>query len=220
MTENLHELSALYVLDVLDGGDRARFETHLADCDQCQDELQGLRQSASALAFVEHRQPPEALRARILAAAHAEPQNVVPFRPRRTLAVTVATVTAVAASAAAVALGIWAASLHHSLAGERAASSVLRDPHARHIPIAGRPGQLVVAPSGTAVLTVALPSPPQGMTYEAWVASPQVRRAGTFSGGTLKLTRGVPAGARVMVTVERSGGVDVPTLPAILTARA
>ncbi len=219
MTEDLHEHSALYVLDVLDGDERARFEAHLEDCPRCQAELVGLREAASSLAFIESALPPAELRGRILAGARAEPQNVVSFRPRRSVAVSVAAVVAVAASTAAVGFGIWAATLHHSLANERAASSVLRDPHARHIAVHGTAGELVVAPSGDAVLTVALPKPPSGRTYEAWVATPAVHAAGVFAGGTVKLARRVPRGAQVMVTVERSGGVDAPTQSPLLTVR-
>ena len=83
---------------------------------------------------------------------------------------TVAAAIAIAASAAAVVLGLWAASLHHSLAHDRTALNILGDPSARHVAVSGAPGQLVVAPSGAAVLAVRLPSPPKGKTYEAWVA--------------------------------------------------
>ncbi|MBA3841693.1 MAG: anti-sigma factor [Actinobacteria bacterium] len=220
MTDDLHENSALYVLDVLDEDERSRFEEHLAGCATCQGELRGLRDTASALAFVEIKAPPSALRERILSAARAEPQNVVPLRPRRSLAVSVAAIAAVAATAAAVGLGIWAASLHHSLAGERAASSVLRDPLARHVQLQGRPGELVVARSGDAVLTVALPAPPSGKVYEAWVASPRPQPAGVFNGHTFKLAKRVPRGAQVMVTVENAGGAGVPTHAPIVSARA
>jgi hypothetical protein len=220
MTDDLHELSALYALDVLDRDERDRFEAHLEGCERCRDELGGLRDAASALAFVEGPGPPAELRARILDAARAEPQNVVPLRPRRGIATSVAAVVAVAATAAAVAFGIWAATLHHSLSQERAVTDVLRDPHARHIAVSGRPGELVVAPSGDAVLTVRLTAPPKGRTYEAWVASPEVRPAGVFTGGVVKLDRRVPRGAQVMVTLEREGGTDAPTQQPLLIARA
>jgi len=52
--------------------------------------------------------------------------------------------------------------------------------------------------SGAAVLVVQLPPPPQGKTYEAWVADSAVRRAGQFSGRTLTLKQRVVPGARVM----------------------
>jgi anti-sigma factor RsiW len=219
MTDDLHELSALYALDVLDRDERARFEAHLVDCRRCRDQLGELQDAASALAFVEGPAPPAALRGRILDAARAEPQNVVPLRAR-SIATSVAAVVAVAATAAAVALGVWAATLHHSLSQERAATSVLQDPHARHIPLRGIPGELVVAPTGDAVLSVQLPRPPKGRTYEAWVATPKIRPAGVFSGGLVKLDQRVPHGAQVMVTLERAGGTDAPTQQPLLSARA
>ena len=132
----------------------------------------------------------------------------------------VAAAVAVAASAAAVALGIWAASLHHSLAHERTTLNILGDPSARHVAVSGAPGELVVAPSGAAVLAVHLPSPPHGKTYEAWVADGAVHRAGQFSGKTFTLQQRVAPGAQVMVTLENAGGVDAPTSKPLLSARA
>jgi anti-sigma factor RsiW len=219
MTNDLHELSALYALDALADEDRARFEAHLAECEECRRELAGLNDTTAAFAFaVEGPAPPNALRDRIVAAAHAEPQNVVPLR-RRSVSTSVAAVIAVAATAAAVGFGIWAATLHHSLAHERTAVRVLGDPSSRRVPLSGANGQLVVAPTGDAVLAVRLPALPKGKTYEAWIADGSVRRAGQFTGGTFALAHRVEPGARVMVTVETSGGVDAPTSQPILIAR-
>jgi anti-sigma-K factor RskA len=221
MADDVHDLSALYALDVLSGDERARFEDHLDDCERCRTELAGLRDAAGSLAFaVAGPAPPPALRTRILDAARADRQNVVPFRPRRSFAVSVAAAVAVAASAAAVALGVWAASLHRSLTHERSTVSVLTDPRARHVRLRGAAGQLVVAPSGDAVLSVALPQLPKGKTYEAWVADPSVHAAGVFSGGTTRLRVRVQHGAQVMVSVEHAGGVDAPTTTPIVSARA
>jgi anti-sigma factor RsiW len=220
MPENVHELSALYALDALDEEDRARFETHLEECDRCRGDLAGLRDAGASLAFaVEGPAPPDALRARVLAAVRAEPQNVVPFRPRRSFAVSVAAAVAVAASAAAVALGVWAASLHHSLARDREALNVLGNPAARHIPVSGARGELVVAPSGRAALALDLPSPAHGKTYEAWVIDTHPHRAGVFNGRTTVLQERVVPGSVVAVTVERAGGVDAPTSKPLLSAR-
>ena len=70
MTDDLHELSALYALDVLEAPERARFEAHLADCDRCSSELDSLREAAMSLAFVDEGvPPPPGLRDRVLAAA-------------------------------------------------------------------------------------------------------------------------------------------------------
>src|SRR4029077_18149226 len=158
MPEDVHELSALYALDVLSGEERARFEEHLEGCERCRAELAGLRDAASSLAFaVEGPAPPLELRGRILDAARAERQTVVAFRPRRSFAVSIAAAVAVAACAAAVAFGVWAASSTRSLSHERPPVSILPDPRARPLPLKGAVGQLVVAPSGDAVLSVELP---------------------------------------------------------------
>ncbi|MCW2963733.1 MAG: Anti-sigma factor RskA [Actinomycetia bacterium] len=221
MADDVHELSALYALDVLSDDERTQFEQHLEDCDRCRAEIDGLRTAASSLAFaVEGPPPPAELRARVLAAARADGQNVLPFRPRRSFAVSLVAAAAVAASAAAVALGVWAASLDKSLSHERATLSILTDPAARHVPLKGARGELVVAPSGDAVLSVQLPKPPNGKTYEAWVADPSVRPAGVFAGRTTKLLVRVRRGAQVMVSVEPAGGVDAPTTTPIVSARA
>ena len=220
MPDDLHELSALYALDVLDADERARFEEHLAGCERCSSELAGLRNAASGLAFVEGPAPPAALRGSIVAAARAEPPNVVSLAGRRSRAFSIAAAVAVAACAAAIGLGIWAATLQHSLTKERSATSVLGDPQSRRLAVPGKPGALVVAPSGDAVLTVTLPTPPKGKTYEAWVAGTNVRAAGTFSGGLVKLTQRVAPGDQVMVTLERSGGVDKPSQGPLLRVRA
>ena len=219
MADDLHTLSAPYALDALTPDERARFEEHLRTCDRCMEELAGLQDAAASLAFtVEGPAPPATLRAAILDAARAERPNVVPLRPRRTFT-SVAAAFAVAASVAAVGFGVWAASLHDSLSASRAAVRVLADPASRHVPVGGSRGELVVAPSGQAVLAVRLPKLPSGKTYEAWVADPGVKRAGQFDGATFTLPLHVGRGAQVMVTVERSGGVDAPTSKPLLAVR-
>lgn len=220
MADDLHTLAAPYALDALTSSDRDRFEEHLETCERCRADLAGLSDAAAALAFaVEGPAPPAALRSAIIDAARAERPNVVPLRPRSRLA-PIASAVAVAAVAAAVAVAIWATSLNHSLSHERAAVKVLSDPASRHVTLAGAKGELVVAPSGKAVLAVSLPAPPHGKTYEAWVADPSIRRAGQFGGGAFTLPVHVPRGARVMVTIERAGGVDAPTSKPLLVAQA
>jgi len=221
MADDLHTLSAPYALDALSREDRERFEAHLRSCDRCRAELAGLTDAAAALAFaVEGPVPPPELRVRILEAARQEPSNVVPLRPRRAIFASAAALFAVAATAAAVGFGIWAASLHHSLAGARTANRILGDPSSRHVPVSGARGELVVDPSGAAVLALDLPPAPKGKTYEAWIANPNVHRAGQFNGLTTVLPVRVSRGARVMVTIERAGGVDAPSSQPLLIARA
>jgi hypothetical protein len=229
--ESIHELTAAYALDALDERESAAYEQHLAECDRCRDELASLSGAATALAYaVESPPPPAALRGRILAAARTEHDNVVPLRRRRPFQIVSA--AAVVAACAAVVLGVWAASLHRSLQGERAAraaqaraAAIIADPRTRRVPVAGRAGTLFLAPTGRAALVLeSLPNAPHAKTYEAWVirgSTPQ--RAGTFDGGgrtVVPLDVAVPRGSVVAVTVERAGGVSAPTSAPFVHATA
>lgn len=218
-TGDLHDPAAAYALDALDDRERAEFEEHLGSCEDCQDEVRSFTAAAAALALAAAPvAPPAELRSQLLEAARRERANVIPLRRRR--AATAAPAVAVAASTALVAVGVWASSLRHSLARERAAVAVFADPDARHIPLAGAHGALVVARDGRAALAVALPPPPAHKRYEAWVMSPKPHRAALFSTRAPKLDLRVHRGDVVAVTLERAEGVDAPTSRPLLTARA
>ena len=65
--EELRELASAYVLGALDRDEREQFETHLAGCEICQDEVRSFRPVVDALAYsVPDRQPSADLRARVL----------------------------------------------------------------------------------------------------------------------------------------------------------
>jgi anti-sigma-K factor RskA len=65
--EDLHELAGAYALDALDGDERARFEAHLRSCEQCQVDVADFQSIALALAEHNHAQPPDRLKASVLA---------------------------------------------------------------------------------------------------------------------------------------------------------
>jgi anti-sigma-K factor RskA len=211
--QGIHELSAPYALDALSPEEQREFEEHLARCAECREAVAAFHDTAAALAHgIEALQPPPALRGRILEEARNERRNVVPLRPRWTYRITAA--VAAVAAIAAVALGIWAASLNSRL-GDR--------PEA--IEFEGANGSLIVGANGEGTLVVqGLDPAPTGKTYEIWVidgATP--KPAGLFAGGegrtAVALTRPVPAGATVAVTLERAGGVDAPTSMPLFQAR-
>jgi hypothetical protein len=221
MPDDIHELSALYALDVLTGDERARFEEHLRGCERCRDEVDALAGAAVQLAYVpEGPAPPAVLRDRVLELVAAERQNVVALRSRRpSAALSVAATVAVAACVAAAGFGIWAASLHHSLDRARQVEAVISDPRARRLPLTGAQGALYVAPSGKAALAAALPAPPAGKQYEAWVITGSTAQpAGVFSRGPALLTRRVHPGVAVKITVEKAGGVSQPTTQPIVSS--
>ena len=227
---DVHQLTAAYALDALDPHEAADFETHLGECPECREELASLRETAALLAYaVEPAAPAPELRGRILDAARAERPNVVPLRPRWALP---AAVTAAAAAACvALGLGIWATSLSGELEREREARadenqalSVAFDPDATEFPMRGGEGTLVVADDGEAVLVVAgLERSPQGQVYAAWVSEDgeTMLPAGTFEGGAqsvVRLTRPVPSGGIVAVTLERDPAPEVPSGSPLMVA--
>jgi anti-sigma-K factor RskA len=228
--DDIHELTAPYALDALDPQEEREFEEHLRSCEDCRNEVALLRGTAASLAHhAPSAAPPPELRARILDTARAERGNVVPLRPR--WAAPVAAVAAVAACAAVV-LGVWAATLNHTLNDREAALrsqqralAVAASPDARSIPLSGGHGTLVVTKDGRAALLLdRLPEPGAGKVFEAWVVTGgSAAPAGVFAGKgstAVALERDVPDGASVAVTIERSGGAPQPTTAPILRSAA
>ena len=228
----IHELSAAYALDALEGNDLEAFEEHLARCAECRENVTTFQRAAAELAYdVDAPEPPAALRNRILDQAASERPKVVPL-PRRRWALPVAAAAAVAAGIAAVGLAFWAADLSQQLDDVQAeqhraneALIALIDPSASHFALEGADGVLVVdAESGEGSLVISgLEGAPSEKTYEAWVIEgDQAVPAGLFSGGgeqtVVPLTVPVPEGAIVAVTVEQAGGVDQPTQQPIITS--
>lgn len=223
MDDPIHELTAAYALDALDGDERDRYETHLASCAPCREELEGFWRVSGSLAHAAAGPaPPAALRSRILAEARRARPNVIPLRRR--FALPAAASFAAAAAVAAIGLGLWGASLsgelddlRGELAGSDEAVAVLSDPSARHLPLTGADGRVVISKTGRAALVVSnLDRAPDGKTYEIWVIDDGTALpAGLFDGADTRtvvaVTRPVPADAVVAVTLEDEGGVDVPT---------
>ena len=230
---DVHNLTVAYALDALDAEEREAYEAHLGQCSRCREELASLSETASALAFgVASPPPPARLRERILTTAAAERENVVPLPMRRQWLVRSTAAVAAVAACAAIGLGIWAATLSHSLDRARTASAraqemaqVLANPSTRRIVLRGGSGVVAVDPSGNGVLIVdRLPSAPSGHTYEAWVIPHRgaARKAGLFKSGgstTIVPIANVPNGAVVAATVERAGGTDRPTQTPIFSAQ-
>jgi hypothetical protein len=137
------------------------------------------------------------------------------------------------AACLALALGVWASSLHSELDSTREtleaqsrAFALSATAGAKHYPVKGANGTLVVAPSGEAALVIdGLAAPPEGKVYEAWVSADgkTMTPAGTFTAGdgttAVVLDKPVPAGGLAAVTVE-NGAVDQPTGTPILVAPA
>jgi anti-sigma-K factor RskA len=208
-TADSHSLVAPYALDALEEPQEREFEEHLALCARCQRDLVGLREAAAALAYAaDGPAPPAELRERILKQARAERPNVVPLRRRRPWTIALGAAAAVAA-AVAIVVSVWPSS------GPDGTT---------YLSLTGAKGRVVVTEDGDAVLSTTMAPAPTGKTYEAWVVQGAVARpAGLFRGGRVRLllTRPLPRGARVAVTVEKRGGAKQPTTkPLVVSEQA
>ena len=142
-----HTLAGAYALDALSPADRARFERHLATCPSCRQETQGLHEATAMLAAASVTPPPDALRARVLAAASRTRQGSPvtgpaprAARPRRRWGLA----AACAAAAAALAFGGLAYHDQQQLSQEqsraRAVAAVLGAPDAVMMTARAAPG--------------------------------------------------------------------------------
>jgi anti-sigma factor RsiW len=216
MEAGIHELTAGYALDALDPEERRAYEAHLEDCERCREELGSFWETTDALAVAASgAAPSDALRGRILAAAHAEPQNVIPFEPRRSRLVPALGAVAAVAAVVALAIGLWATQLSGdlddtrlALEREQAVAEVLSDPEARTVALEAGTGRLVVSADGQSVLVLdELGRAPAGKTFEAWIIEGGTPvPAGIFPGSDgrerIPLEGTVDPGDVVAVTIE------------------
>ena len=140
---------------------------------------------------------------------------------------------AVTCGVVAVALGVWALVAETRSSSEpapRAADerslAVLTDGSAERLTLRGSLGRitLVVGADDEAILTLdGLGAPPDGSAYAVWLVRPGSAvpvPAGTFDAAerVVPLTRRVPPGARVGVTLERAPPPERPSRPLRLVA--
>ncbi len=138
-----HTLAGAYAMDAISEPDRASFERHLAGCEECAQEIAGLREATARLAAATAVPPPSGLKERVMAAAALTRQQpppaaeasaeaparipgIVPwFRalalPRRT-ALAAAALAAVAVLAVAVVFGVANGSMRDQLSAAQASS--------------------------------------------------------------------------------------------------
>jgi anti-sigma-K factor RskA len=232
MDAEAHELIAGYALDALEPADRARAKELLERSEDAREELRTLTETTAAMATaVSGPAPPPELRERILQSARDDRQTVVPLESRRRpRLVPVLGVAAAVAAVVAVALGIWGFSVSSdldesraALAQARAAAAVLASPDARTVGLEQGNGSLVVSGSEAVLVLNDIEGAPQGKTWEVWVLDGETPvRAGLFAGGQARdvvpVEEGVGPGAKVLVTLEPSGGVDAPTTSPVVTS--
>ncbi|HEX5294455.1 MAG TPA: anti-sigma factor [Streptosporangiaceae bacterium] len=142
---DVHTLAGSYAMDAISAPDRARFDRHLARCEDCAREIASLHEATARLAAAAAVSPPPALKARVMAAAAAtrqqppglEPEAALrtwPLRtwpvrawrgrpaPSRRLAMAAGAVAAAAAVAAAVVFGVSNGGMRDQLSRAQASS--------------------------------------------------------------------------------------------------
>lgn len=107
MSEHLNELLSSYVDDDVTALERMRVESHLAQCEQCRADVEGLRRVVRRAATLDDRPPQRDLWAGIKERiGEADASDVVPLAPRRRrFAFTVPQLAAAAAVIVAVSAG-------------------------------------------------------------------------------------------------------------------
>ena len=220
---DLHKLTGAYAVDALDDLERARFEQHLADCEDCRAEVLELRETAALLAETTAVTPPAALRASVLAGiSQVRPlPPEVPVRSevtsRRWFPLLVAAALVLIAGIGAVAWQPWATPDGSLTAAEQ----VLQAGDAQNVSLdVGDSGRATVTRSKSqdraVIVTEDMSGAPDGKVYELWLMSPDGKfaKAGYMSDAaeqTVLLDGSASDAAAVGITVEPQGGSEQPT---------
>ncbi len=229
---DVHKLTGAYAVDALDDLERARFEQHLDECEDCRAEVAELRETAALLAETTATPPPASLRESVLAGisqvrplppevpvtSPAHRPAVEPAGRRRSwVPFLVAAALALIAGIGAVVVQPWASDDVPRLT---AAEQVLQAPDAEKVSIdLGAAGRATVTRSksaGRAVITTEdMVSAPEGKAYELWfIKGDSFTSAGLMpdvEDQTVVLEGSADDAAAVGITVEPETGSEQPT---------
>ena len=157
--ERFGELAGAYALGALSLDERRAFESHLATCAECLQELRDATLVAEGLGrAVAPQEPSAGLRARVLAAAVAAPRAELPRTTPPVVAPPrpIAQWLAMAASFVALALGVYAWTLHARL---KEADAALRDARGQLVMLRGQVADLDRVSRDTTLATDVLDAP-------------------------------------------------------------
>ena len=226
---DMHKLTGAYAVDALDDLERARFEQHLSECEDCRAEVAELRETAALLAETTAVTPPESLRESVLAGI-SQVRPLAPEVPAPTPADERsggrrAWMPFLVAAALAILVGIGAL-IVQPWAGDdgprlTAAEQVLQAPDAEEVFLdLGEAGRATVVRSKSedraVIVTEDMVSAPDGKAYELWFQTPEedMVPAGMMPDAadqTVVLDGSAADAIAVGITVEPEGGSDEPT---------
>ncbi|WP_328296682.1 anti-sigma factor [Streptomyces sp. NBC_00435] len=241
--DELHTLTAAYVMDALGPGEHEAFSRHFARCQPCSGDVAEFSETAGRLAAAVALVPPPQMKGAVL--ARIETVRQLPPRvgvrraagfldrlPRRAGAFVVAASLAGAALFGGVALHqSGQADRARQEAGQAEARSqelraVVTAPDARTVhgrTSGGAAATVITSPARdrAVFLTERLPAPGAGMTYQLWLAEHgTMRPAGFLTGdGAAVLAGDLHRATAVGLTLEPAGGSARPTTtPLVLLA--
>jgi hypothetical protein len=218
MAPEVHGLVGAYLLDALGPAERADFESHLAVCTECREEVDSLRSATASLAGEVAEKPPAPLRGQVLRTVSQTPQLppvVAVDRPRRRRLAAVVAAAAVLAIGAGVGVG---AVLSGDDPPSMTAAEVMSASDAKMHEEETSDGELMVAMSPEmrmVAVDAARLDCPTGMTYQVWWHGD----AGMESAGVMdeEMSVAVPVeDGDLMVTMEPEGGSDQPSETVLL----
>jgi anti-sigma factor RsiW len=222
---DVHKLTGAYALDAVDDIERARFEQHLAECDDCRAEVAELRETAALLAETTAVTPPASLRDSVLAGiSQVRPlPPVIDVQRRRAARFRLL----VAASVVAI-LGVAAAATQPWQQDTQtqtvtAAEKIISAPDSERVVVdLGESGSAEVIRSKSLhqalIRTEGMAAAPAGHVYQLWLQQRgEMIPAGLMEGGTQEIVlEGDAATASAAgVTIELSGGAEKPNLPPV-----
>lgn len=240
--QHIHALAGAFAMDALSEPERARFERHLTACEECAEELAGLRETTARLAAATALAPPAALKRRVMAAAAGTRQYAPdpgpaparirswrgpPGRPRRLVTAAAAAIVLVVAGIAVV-FGISNGSMHNQLSraqdSSRQIAAVLTAQDASMMTGTVRGGgsvTVVASPSRAALVFSAtgLHTLPASRGYELWLIGPDGERpVGMLPPARQDMTgpvvaSGLRPGDHLALTAEPAAGASRPTTP-------
>lgn len=238
MNSEMSSLTGAYAVDALTGPERAEFEHHLAECEECAQEVRELRDTAGMLGLAAAEEPPADLKGRVLheiAYTRQEPPEAepVPIGARRAARTARwGTRAAVAASVVGVALAAvfgvsaWQTEQELEQARQQLGQESARGTEMSRVMHASD-ARIVHASEGGAVATAVvsmelgeavfmsehMPDAPEDKVHQLWAIGEQ----GATSMGVLgdrdgPVSAGMPDGTtKLGVTTEPAGGSEQPT---------
>lgn len=174
---DIHKLSGAYALDAVDDLERAAFEHHLAECEDCRTEVASLRETTALLAESAAIAPPPSLRDSVLTGiSQIRPLPPIVESPARRGAWFPILVAAAVLAVFGVGAAVWQPWGPSDNASLTAAEQVLQAPDAQAVKVdLGTAGRATVTRSssvGKAVITTEdMVSAPSGKVFELWLQS-------------------------------------------------